>query len=130
MNNVRSVQFMFRHGALFNLGAGLLLLVAAHNQFVAGLIGLPGVPVDRWAVHFTAMAVLVFGWMYWVIGTDPVRNRAMIQFGIIGKSLTVLLIYAHWLVGDVGWRLPAIATGDAIYTVLFIIALRRLAVRP
>jgi len=129
MKNVASVQFMFRHGALFNLGAGMLLIVAAHNELVASFIGLPGLPVDRWAVHFTAMAVLVFGWMYWTIGSDPERNRGMIPFGIAGKSLTVLLIYAHWLAGDVGWRLPAIATGDAIYTVLFIRALRQLALR-
>ena len=129
MKSIASVQFMFRHGALFNLGAGILLIVAAHSETVATLIGLPGVPVDQWAVHFTAMAVLVFGWMYWTIGSDPERNRAMIQFGIAGKSLTVILIYTHWLIGDVGWRLPAIATGDAIYTVLFLSALRRLDAR-
>lgn len=120
-------RFLFSHAALFNLIAGALVLLANANRMVATTIGLKGLPTDGWALHFTAASVLIFGWMYWVIGRDPKRHRAMIQFGVVGKLLTVAIIWGHWFNGDVEWRLAAIAACDAVYAALFWRARKSLA---
>ncbi|MBV8667311.1 MAG: hypothetical protein JO269_12585 [Burkholderiaceae bacterium] len=123
--SVQSVRFLFSHGALFNLSAGILLITASLNASVARLIGLK-VVTDLWAAQFVGLTVLVFGWIYWTIGRNPVKNRDMIQFGLIGKSLTVLVIGGHFLLGNLTWQAPALASFDAMYTVLFWRALSRL----
>jgi hypothetical protein len=119
MKTIRSVRALFRHACVFNVVGAALLFAAGAQERISKLIGLKALPTDTWALHLVVMAVLVFGWMYWTIGRDPLSNRGMIPFGIVAKVLTFAVIFGHWLNGDVHWQLAALSSGDAIYAFLF-----------
>lgn len=114
---------LFTAAAIFNFAAGLSFLLAA--QQVAQLIGMKPVPSDPLWLHFGAVLVLAFGWGYWRVAGDPVRNRPIIEMGILGKSLVVIAGYTDWLLGNVNWPFAALITGDLIFAALFWSYLRR-----
>lgn len=108
---------LFTTAAIFNLLAGLPLLIAMRP--VGELMGLQITPTAALFIHITMGVVVVFGWVYWQIARDPLRYRPYILLGIILKLLVVGVIYAHWLVGDISWPLPALAFGDIVFSFLF-----------
>jgi hypothetical protein len=72
-----------------------------------------------------AVLVLTFGLGYWLIGADPARNRVMVEMGICGKLLVVLVGYDHFLAGTTSLPFAALVTGDLIWAFLFWRFLRR-----
>jgi len=61
------------------------------------------------------LLVATFGVAYWSIALNPQRFRPLIGLGILGKATVVLAIYGHWLAGNIGWQLPLVASGDALF---------------
>ena len=115
---------LFIPAALFNwvVAGGLLLF----SDLMGSLLQLDPASGTNLALRDMCMLlVAVFGVSYWRIAFDPQRFRPYIELGILGKSLVVLVIYGHWLAGHMGWQLPAVAFGDAVFTVLFWNFMRR-----
>ena len=111
---------LFLSGAFFNLVAGLLIIAATMIPDVGRLLGLYEIdPVSRTFLHVTAGAVLLFGWSYWLVGRDPVKNRPIIQLGVVGKLAIIAILWGHWLAGDIGVQLPVLTLADAVYAGLF-----------
>jgi hypothetical protein len=108
---------LFKSAACFNLLAGLPLLVA--RRPAADLLGLEITPTSALFIQITMALVVMFGWVYWMISVDPVRYRPYILLGVLLKPLLVILIYGHWLAGNIPWPLPALASVDVLYAVLF-----------
>mgnify|MGYP001050686131 CR=1 FL=1 len=114
---------MFHSGAWFNLAAGApFLLVPA---FVSQLMGIPTTAGNYLFMQMFGMAVIGFGWVYWLIAREPERFRPLIMVGLLLKIGVVLLVYIYWWLGIIGWILPALAFGDVIYSVLFLRYLRQ-----
>ena len=118
-------RLLFISGAIFNLLAGLPFLIAP--EFMAALMGLELNATAAMFLQLTFALVVVFGWVYWMIARDPVRNRPYILLGIILKLLVVAIFFGHWLSGNIPGHLPALASGDIFYALLFWLYYRRTA---
>src|SRR5207245_989365 len=66
-------------------------------------------------VYLAAGLVAVFGYAYLRIAQDPERFRPFIELGVIGKLLAVGAVTWPWLTGEVGWQLPLVVSGDAVF---------------
>ena len=115
---------LFGTAAVFNFAAALTLLFL--RPVVGPLVGLePVVGTNRVFVYMTAFLVGTFGYAYLRIAGDPRRFRPFIELGAIGKLLAVTAVTLPWLAGEIGWQLPFVVGGDAVFAALFIDFLRR-----
>ena len=116
-----NARTLFTVAAIFNALVGLGLLLAYDT--LAPWLGLPPEPTV-W-IHIIALIVLVFGYAYGRIATDPARFREYIVLGILGKLAFVVAIYGHWLAGDAKAALAALVTADLVFAGLFGVYLKR-----
>jgi hypothetical protein len=114
---------LFYPAALFNWAIGLPLMAAP--QHMARLIGLRPIPSEPVYAQIMFAAIALFGLMYFLAGWDPAKYRPYVYMGIVGKLLTVLLIYANWIAGRLNWVMPFLVTFDAIWALAFWAYLRR-----
>ncbi len=117
-------RWLMGSAALFN-GSVVLAFLFLDTQ-LAPLLGLDPASGSNLAMRDLALVLIAtFGGAYAYAALDPVRGRPYIVLGAIGKALVVLAMYAHWALGHIGWQLPALVLGDAVYSLLFIHFLRR-----
>lgn len=116
---------MFRLAGVFNIAVAIPLWIAP--AALSRLLGLEPIPVDTLYTDLFAVLVLTFGIGYWRVGGDPVRNRVMIEQGIIGKLLVVFVGYQHFLVGTTSFPMAALVTCDLVWAIFF---LRYLLIHP
>lgn len=124
-NDSNKPNLMFASGALFNLLAGLPILLAP--AAIAELMGITANPASDMLMRMVALAIIGFGWAYWLIAKEPQRLRPIILLGAALKIAFVTLAFGYWLNGTIGPFLPALAMGDVLYTLLFIAYYRRTA---
>jgi hypothetical protein len=108
---------LFTSAAVFNFLACAILLLCSGP--LAGFAQFEINPTATLFIQVVAGLVGFFGWAYWKIATDPVLYRPYILLGAILKVMIVTLIYGHWLAGNIAWPLPALASGDIVFAVLF-----------
>lgn len=120
-----SHRTLFNTAALFNLAAGIPLLVAP--GFMAGLFSLEVTPAGTLFMQLTALAIAGFGIIYGLIARDPLRHRPYILLGAGLKIGVVGFVYFYWLRGQIGALFPALAVGDVIFTILFLRAYRKIS---
>ena len=106
---------LFYSAALFNWSVALTFLIA--YQPVFNLIELTPVPKSPIYLHLFACLVAIFGIAYYWAGKDLNKNINLVKLGIIGKLTVFVLPLASW-------QLPALASVDLAYSILFINALR------
>ena len=115
---------LFGTAALFNFLVALALLFLRPQ--LGPLVRLdPVTGTNVVFVYLAAGLVAVFGYAYVRIAQDPERFRPFIELGVIGKLLAVGAVTWPWLTGEVGWQLPLVVSGDAVFALLFIDFLRR-----
>ncbi len=124
-NNSNKPNLMFASGAVFNLLAGAPMLIAPTT--IAGFAGIPASPATDMLIRMVALAIIGFGWAYWLIAKEPQRMRPIILLGAILKVCFVTLAFGYWLNGSIGPFLPTLAMGDVLYTALFLAYYRRTA---
>ena len=110
-------RLMFRLAGVFNIAVAIPLWFAPVT--VCTLFGFEPVPVDILYTDLFAVLVITFGIGYWRVGANPVRNRVMIEKGIIGKLLVVLVGYQHFLAGTTSLPFAALVTGDLVWAFFF-----------
>lgn len=110
-------RLMFRLAGVFNIAVAIPLWFAP--VMVSRLLGLEPVPVDFLYTDLFAVLVITFGIGYWRVGANPQRNRVMIEKGIIGKLLVVLVGYQHFLAGTTSLPFAVLVTGDLIWAIFF-----------
>ena len=116
-----NARLLFTVAAIFNAVVGIAMLLA--YDLLAPLLGMPPRPTV-W-IHIIALIVLVFGYAYWRIATDPSRFREYVVLGIVGKLAFVFAIYGHFVAGDATKTLAVLVTADLIFAGLFAAYLAR-----
>lgn len=108
-------RWFFYAAAAYNLvigGAGLANSAAAVNDRIVGLL------------------VLCFGIVYAIVGRDPARFGPVLWAGIVGKAGIVALLLPDALAGSAAPGTGAILSGDALFTIGFLVFLLRRRVTP
>ncbi|MDH0893247.1 MULTISPECIES: hypothetical protein [unclassified Pseudomonas] len=108
---------------LFNwaVGGGLILAL----PLVERLLALEPVAAGaRVFVDLFAVLVIAFGCAYLMLAIDFRQYRPFALLGAGAKLAVVATVLAHYLAGNVGWQLPALASIDLLYALLFIALLR------
>ncbi|UMZ10604.1 hypothetical protein I9018_24400 [Pseudomonas sp. MPFS] len=121
---LKYARWLFGSAALFNalVAASVLFL----EQMLRPLLGLEVATGSNLVMRDLAMAlVAAFGVAYLCVALDPRRFRPYIVLGVLGKCLVLVCVFGHWLASHIGWQLPTLALGDAIYSLLFLQFLRR-----
>lgn len=116
--NLDYPRLMFLSGAVFNTLAGLLLLLVAMGP-AADIMGFEITPTATLFIQVMGGVVLAFAWAYWKISTDPVLYRPYILLGLCLKIMVVVIVFGHWLAGNLLWPFPALVSGDILYAFLF-----------
>jgi len=103
----------------------LFRVAAAWNYAIGGLLALPAFlyplwpsappPPDPLASQLVAVTVLLFGWAYGRVATDPPRRLDLVRLGIAGKLAVVLLCAGHVAAG----QLPPLAAWPAAVDLVF-----------
>ena len=117
-------RWLMGTAALFNGAVVLGFLFFGH--LLTPLLGLDPSTGSNLAWRDLALVLIAtFGGAYFYAALEPLRGRAYIVLGAIGKALVALAIFSHWALGHISWQLPALVSGDVIYSLLFIHFLRR-----
>ena len=108
----------------------LFFVAALFNFAVAAAFVWPDSPVWHWLglikpmqsliPDLFAMFVALFGVGYFMIALNPRVNRPLILFGAIGKLSVVALVAYHYATGRIGLAVPALASGDLVFALLFL----------
>jgi hypothetical protein len=104
-----AVRNLFASAAIFNALAG---------RQVSVLFGMPS-PPNLLFTQIAGMAVLLFGYGYWLEVRYPRENRSLVAIGALGKVGIFLLAAGHVVAGTVNCIFPALAAADLIYAFLF-----------
>ena len=123
VNMLRSVLTML--GIIIGVGAVIALMAVGQGSQKAVADRIQNLGTNLVFVYLAAGLVAVFGYAYLRIAQDPERFRPFIELGVIGKLLAVGAVTWPWLTGEVGWQLPLVVSGDAVFALLFIDFLRR-----
>lgn len=108
-------RWFFYAAAAYNIvigGAGLANSAAAVNDRIVGLL------------------VLCFGLVYAMVGRDPARFGPVLWAGIAGKAGIVALLLPDVLALSAAPGTGAILSGDALFTIGFLIFLLRRSATP
>ncbi len=112
---------LFGTAALFNITVAVLLVFG--NVTTWKLFGLPP-PHETLFVQLFAVFVALFGVAYFWIGLAPADKRPLIQLCAFGKLTIFTTIVLEYLAGNAPAMIIGPASGDLIFAILFLRALR------
>jgi hypothetical protein len=107
----------------FNFGAALILVVLA--RFAPQLLGVDAPSASQLLyVDLSALIVAGFGIGYVLGGRDLSRFWPFISLGALCKVGVAVLAAVYFMSGNAGPLVMLLATGDAVFAVLFVRLLR------
>jgi hypothetical protein len=109
-------KFVFAAAAIFNLIAGLPLLLAP-TQGLA-MMSLPPQPMMLF-VQLAGGLIVMFGVAYAVVARN-LALREIVWLGAIGKAMAVALLTIHWSAGQISDTVFVMEFGDVAFTLLFL----------
>ncbi|MGN6596230.1 hypothetical protein [Sphingopyxis terrae] len=101
-----------------------ILGAAALWNLVIGGAALAG-PATSLEARIVGLLVACFGIAYAIVATDPLRLRAVLWAGVVGKAGIVALMAPGVVAGTLPAATGAILAGDAIFTLAFLVLLLR-----
>lgn len=114
--------FLLAAGA-YNFAAALILVVLA--RLAPHLLGVDPLSSSQLIyVDLFALLVVGFGIGYALGGVDLARFWPFISLGVIGKAGVVAITFLYFVTGNVGPLVALLASGDAVFAVLFVRLLR------
>ena len=118
------MKFTLRFAAIFNLLAGLFMLVLYHECYK--LLGITK-PDFSFPIQLDGILVALFGLGYYLVAKNPVENRNLLLIGFLSKGLGSVLGLTYLFMGRFPLRFfPILFFADIIYLPLFAIIMRRL----
>jgi hypothetical protein len=121
--NLKTIKMLFIISALYDFILGIIFLIGFKQIYNHFNITLPN---HDGYVQFGAALVTIFGIGFWFVAQDPQRNRDIIKMGILLKLSYSGVAFYHAALGNLpGIWLP-FAWFDAIFLILFILALKAL----
>ena len=127
--NVRPVlapwmPLLLRIAGAWNLLAGFGMVVFHHEGFKILGATKPSPPLS---VQVLGVLVALFGWGYFLVASDPARNRNILMLGFWSKAAATLLSVFYVAVGQLPWWFTiVVALADTIYLPPFFAILRRI----
>ena len=115
---------MLLGGAIFNWVAALPLFFIP--GFFLNLLSVTPAPQQSLWVQQFAGLVFVFGIGYYWASRDFEANIQIIRMAVIGKAGVVLIGLLNVATGDVSWQFMLPVSGDLIFVILFVMALKAL----
>jgi hypothetical protein len=120
----RWMKFVLRFVALFNIGAGLFMLIGYHETYE--IIGMPK-PERSFPIQLVGILVGLFGVGYYLVAKNPVENRNVLALGFWSKFLGSCLGTGYVLMGKLPPHFVAVYFfADVIYLPPFYLIMRRL----
>jgi hypothetical protein len=114
--------FLFVAGA-FNFTAALILVVLA--RLAPQLLGVDPLSSSQLMyVDLAALLVVGFGIGYVLGGVDLARFWPFISLGVVGKAGVAAIALVYFVTGNTGLLVVLLASGDAVFAVLFVRLLR------
>jgi len=91
------VRAVFICSGLFESFNGIVFLVIPGKIFQALNLALPA---DIELMQLVSLITLVFAVMYFNIARNPIANRNLIPYGILGNISFCLVVFGHRLTGE------------------------------
>lgn len=118
---------MFLAAAIFNWVVAAALFFIP-NVLLDLLSISPRVEQTLWVQEFAGL-VLMFGIGYFWAFRDFEANANIIRLAVAAKSLVVLIGLLNVFAGQISWQFMLVASIDALFVVLFVVALNALRER-
>ena len=115
---------MLLGGAIFNWAVALTLFFIP-GVFLNLFSVTPAPQQSLWVQQFAGL-VFVFGIGYYWASRDFEANIQIIRMAVIGKVGVVLIGLLNVVTGDISWQFMLPASGDLIFVILFVMALKGL----
>jgi len=117
MNQYARALFTVASAFNFAIAAGLVLLRAQ----LLPMLQLDAVTGTNLALLYIAAALIAtYGFAYACVAVDSRKYRVYIPLGVIGKFAVFAVACAAWLSGIVTYRVPALASSDGVFALLFL----------
>ena len=94
------MKLLLRFVACFNVGAGLMMLFG--TRYAYRMIGMTK-PDINFPLQLVGILVALFGWGYYLVARDPIRNRNVLMLGLWSKALGSVLGTYYILIGRLPW---------------------------
>ena len=120
-----TVSKIFLGGAIFNWAVALTLFFIP-GIFLSLLVVTPSPEQSLWVQQFAGL-VFVFGIGYYWASRNFQANIQIIRLAVIGKVGVVLIGVLNVVTGDISWQFMIPATADAVFVILFILALKSMS---
>jgi CDP-diglyceride synthetase len=118
------MKFLLRFVAVFNVLAGLFMLIGYHETYK--IIGMDK-PKISFPIQLVGILVGLFGVGYYLVAKNPVENRNLLMLGFWSKFLGSCLGTYYVVRGDLPLTFIAVYFfADVIYLPPFYLILRRL----
>ncbi|MBI3861784.1 MAG: hypothetical protein HY290_07795 [Planctomycetia bacterium] len=118
------MKFVLRFAAVFNVCAGLFMLIGYHETYK--IIGM-NKPDTAFPIQLVGILVGLFGVGYYLVARNPIENRAVLLLGFWSKFLGSCLGTGYVVMGKLPLHFVAVYFfADVIYLPFFYVILRRL----
>lgn len=118
------MKFVLRFAAVFNLSAGLFMLIGYHETYQ--IIGM-NKPDRSFPIQLVGILVALFGVGYYLVAKNPIQNRNLLMLGFWSKFLGSCLATGYVVLGKLPPQFVAVYFfADVIYLPPFYLILRRL----
>ena len=124
MNTPSWIKLTFLIGGIYDAVLGLAFLLFAGRIYEMGGVPPPNHPGY---VQFPALLLVIFGWMFLRISSDPVRHRDQMLYGVGLKVAYCAVVFGHWASGGVPAIWKPFAWADLVFLGLFVAAWRTTA---
>lgn len=119
-----SARALLNVAAAFNIAAAVLVVAFARDA--PQVLGMEPLQIGQLLyVDLSALLIAGFGVGYALAGRDLVRFWPCVALGTACKCGVVALALAYFLTGQAGLLVMTLASGDALFAVLFLRLLRR-----
>ena len=121
LNTTRQQSALFYSAAIFNWLACVMFFPGSG---ISSALGFTPLMTNGPFEQIALLAIALFGFGYWMAARDFAANRGIVILGGIGKAGVVAVMFGHYFfVGDVNLSQALLTLGDAVYLILFVIAL-------
>ena len=72
-------------------------------------------------LQFPALLLIIFGIMFFQIAKDPISNRHFILYGILLKFSYCIVVFSHWIIGNIPFIWVPFAFIDLLFLILFLV---------
>jgi CDP-diglyceride synthetase len=118
------MKFVLRFAAVFNVCAGLFMLIGYHETYK--IIGMEK-PDISFPIQLVGLLVGLFGVGYYLVARNPFENRTVLMLGFWSKFLGSCLATGYVVLGKLPPQFTAVYFfADVIYLPPFYVILRRL----